>query len=123
MKPLVVTGTDTEIGKTVVSAMLTLALDGVYWKPIQAGTEDRTDTERVKQLTGLPERHFRAERYVLRRPLSPHRAVNRSALKWGPYQRQGAQRHVAHAWRSCCGLSSGCSSHSRVPHRSQQGPS
>ena len=75
MKPLIVTGTDTGIGKTVVAAMLTLALDGVYWKPIQAGTADGTDTLRVKELTGLSDAHFRGERYVLRNPLSPHRAA------------------------------------------------
>jgi hypothetical protein len=42
MMPLIVTGTDTGIGKTVVCAMLTLALDAVYWKPIQAGTNGGT---------------------------------------------------------------------------------
>ena len=38
MKPLIVTGSDTGVGKTVVCAMLTMALEGVYWKPIQSGT-------------------------------------------------------------------------------------
>ena len=75
MKPLIVTATDTDVGKTVVSAMLTLALEGIYWKPIQAGTADGTDRERVAALTGLSENHFRRERYVLREPLSPHRAA------------------------------------------------
>lgn len=75
MKPLIITGTDTGIGKTVVSAMLTLALDGIYWKPIQAGTAEGTDRERVAAMTGLSEERFRPERYVLREPLSPHRAA------------------------------------------------
>jgi dethiobiotin synthetase len=75
MKSLIVTATDTDVGKTVVSAMLTLALDGIYWKPIQAGTAEGTDRERVAALTGLSEEHFRRERYVLREPLSPHRAA------------------------------------------------
>ncbi len=75
MKPLIVTGTDTGIGKTVVSALLTLALDGIYWKPIQAGTADGTDRQRVAALTGLPQERFRPERHVLREPLSPHRAA------------------------------------------------
>ena len=75
MKPLIVTGTDTGIGKTVVSAMLTLALDGIYWKPIQAGTADGTDRKRVAAMTGLPEKRFHPERHVLREPLSPHRAA------------------------------------------------
>jgi len=75
MTALIVTGTDTGVGKTVVSAMLTLALNGVYWKPIQAGTADGTDRMRVAELTGLPESHFRTERYVLREALSPHLAA------------------------------------------------
>jgi dethiobiotin synthetase len=75
MKPLIVTATDTDVGKTVVSAMLTLALDAIYWKPIQAGTAEGTDRQRVAALTGLPEDRFRPERYILREPLSPHRAA------------------------------------------------
>jgi dethiobiotin synthetase len=75
MKPLVVTGTDTDVGKTVVAAMLTLALDGYYWKPIQSGTREGTDTKRVAELTGLPRERFLPERFVLTEPLSPHRAA------------------------------------------------
>jgi dethiobiotin synthase len=73
--PLIVTGTDTGIGKTVAAAMLTLALDGIYWKPIQCGTADGTDREIVAKVTGLDAAHFRPETYVLREPLSPHRAA------------------------------------------------
>lgn len=75
MKPLIVTGTDTDIGKSVVASMLTLCLDAVYWKPIQAGTDGGTDTERVERMTGLGPERFRRERYVLKNPLSPHRAA------------------------------------------------
>ena len=75
MKPLVVTGTDTNIGKSVVASMLTLALDAVYWKPIQAGTEGETDRERVARMTGLGPERFRGEQYILKNPLSPHRAA------------------------------------------------
>ena len=75
MKTLIVTGTDTGIGKTTVCAMLALALDGFYWKPIQSGTGDGTDRERVIAMTGLPPTRFFPERYILREPLSPHRAA------------------------------------------------
>lgn len=75
MKPLIVTGTDTGIGKSIVASMLTLCLDAIYWKPIQAGTEDGTDTERVARMTELGPERFRRERYVLKTPLSPHRAA------------------------------------------------
>jgi dethiobiotin synthetase len=71
----IVTGTDTGIGKTTVAAMLALALDGLYWKPIQSGTDDGTDRERVQTLTQLPNDRLPPERYVLSRPLSPHRAA------------------------------------------------
>ena len=71
----IVSGTDTGIGKTTLAAMLVLALDALYWKPIQSGTQDGTDTQRVRALTLLPDDRFLAERYVLLQPLSPHRAA------------------------------------------------
>ena len=74
-KAYIVAGTDTGIGKTTVAAMLTLALDGLYWKPIQSGTDDSTDRQRVQTLTRLPNDRLLPERYVLSRSLSPHRAA------------------------------------------------
>ena len=74
-KAYIVAGTDTGIGKTTVAAMLTLALDGQYWKPIQSGTDDGTDRQRVQTLTRLPNDRLLPERYVLSRSLSPHRAA------------------------------------------------
>jgi dethiobiotin synthetase len=84
MKTLIVTGTDTGIGKTIVSAMLTLALNGVYWKPIQSGTEDGTDRTAVAALTGLPSSRILPERYVLKEPLSPHRAAELDGVMIDP---------------------------------------
>jgi dethiobiotin synthetase len=84
MKPLIVAGTDTGVGKTIVSAMLTLALDGIYWKPIQAGTKDGTDRERLAALTGLSEAHFRPEGYLLCEAASPHRAAELDGVKIDP---------------------------------------
>ncbi len=72
---LVVSGTDTDVGKTVFAAALTLALSGVYFKPVQCGLDGETDTETVRRLTGLPPRHFLPETYRLRAPVSPHRAA------------------------------------------------
>jgi dethiobiotin synthetase len=68
---LVVTGTDTNIGKTVFSAGLTRYLDGVYWKPVQSGLEGETDSQTVARLAELPDR-IMPERYRLRTPASPH---------------------------------------------------
>jgi dethiobiotin synthase len=70
-----VTGTDTGIGKTVVSAMLTQALDGTYWKPIQAGLEEETDTDFVRRTTEVSESQIIPERYRLKTPMSPHAAA------------------------------------------------
>ena len=70
-----ITGTDTNIGKTVVSAMLTLGLGYAYWKPIQSGLTPITDTEFVRSTTGLDGSYFIPERYSLTQPLSPHAAA------------------------------------------------
>ena len=67
-----ITGTDTNVGKTVVSAMLTLGLNAAYWKPVQSGLEPITDTDYVRQVTNLDDSHFLPERYRLTQPLSPH---------------------------------------------------
>lgn len=71
----IVTGTDTGIGKTVVSAMLTLALEASYWKPVQSGVEGGVDTKAVQKMTCLPAERFFPEGYVLSEPLSPHRSA------------------------------------------------
>lgn len=84
MNALVVTGTDTGIGKTVVAAMLTLALGAVYWKPVQSGTEGGTDTAVVAALTGLGPERLLAERYVFSQPLSPHRAAELDGVELEP---------------------------------------
>jgi dethiobiotin synthetase len=70
-----ITGTDTNVGKTVTAAMLTLGLNAAYWKPIQSGLEPITDTDYVRQVTELDSTHFIPERYCLTQPLSPHAAA------------------------------------------------
>jgi len=84
MKALVVTGTDTGVGKTVVSAMLTLALDADYWKPIQSGLAGQTDSETVMALAELPPKRILPEAYRLREPLSPHRAAELDGKQINP---------------------------------------
>ena len=72
-RALVVTGTDTDAGKTVIAAGLALCLRNArYWKPIQSGTAPTTDTATVRALTGLPDDRFLPEAYVLQEPASPH---------------------------------------------------
>lgn len=71
----VITGTDTDVGKTIFAAALTAALEANYWKAVQAGVKDGTDTKSVKKLSGLPDDHILAEAYCLQTACSPHRAA------------------------------------------------
>lgn len=82
----VVAGTDTGVGKTVFAAALTLALSGVYFKPVQSGLDEETDTDAVRRLTGLPAGHFLPERYRLRNALSPHRSAEIDGMEIDPGQ-------------------------------------
>lgn len=72
---IVITGTDTGIGKTVFSAGLAGLLDGFYWKPVQSGLDEETDSEAVTRLSGLPAGRVLPEVYRLKTPLSPHRSA------------------------------------------------
>ncbi|TNM61586.1 dethiobiotin synthase [Aliirhizobium smilacinae] len=68
----VVTGTDTGIGKTIFSAALAAALGAVYWKPVQSGLDDETDSQAVLRLVGLGRERILPEAYRLKTPASPH---------------------------------------------------
>ena len=74
-KRIVITGTDTGIGKTVFAAGLAGLLDGFYWKPVQSGLDGETDSEVVERLAGLPMGRVLPEVYRLTMPLSPHRSA------------------------------------------------
>jgi dethiobiotin synthetase len=75
IRPIVVTGTDTGIGKTVFSSGLAGFLGAKYWKPIQSGLDEETDSELVARLGGLSPDRILPERYRLQTPLSPHRSA------------------------------------------------
>jgi len=74
---IVVTGTDTDIGKTVFAAALTQALGASYWKPVQAGLDDDGggDSARVGAMADIPGERLLPEAYRLTTPCSPHRAA------------------------------------------------
>lgn len=76
MRKIFVTGIGTDVGKTIVSAMLVEALRADYWKPIQAGTEGGTDSERVESLISNNQTVIYNEAYRLREPMSPHAAAD-----------------------------------------------
>lgn len=75
---LVVTGTDTDVGKTVFAAGLAAAMGATYWKPIQAGLEDGGDSVRV---TALGVGSVLPEAYRLSTPCSPHRAASLDGVR------------------------------------------
>lgn len=72
MKGLFVTGTGTEVGKTVAAACLVKALGADYWKPVQSGYLEMDDTEEVRRLTNCA---IHEPGYRLEAPLSPHEAA------------------------------------------------
>jgi dethiobiotin synthetase len=86
MTTLVVTGTDTEIGKTVFAAALTAALGARYWKPVQAGldADGGSDSLRVARLAALAPERVHPEAYRLNTPCSPHRAAELDGVEIDP---------------------------------------
>ena len=76
-----ITGTDTNVGKTVLSSLLCAALKGIYWKPIQTGASEGTDREAVIALAGLDSGEVVPESYVFEDPVSPHLAAQRSGCE------------------------------------------
>lgn len=80
-RTIIVTGTDTDIGKTVFAAGLARALGAAYWKPIQAGLDDGSDADRVARL-GVE--HILPSAYVLQTPCSPHRAAEIDGIAIDP---------------------------------------
>lgn len=76
MRGYFITGTDTNVGKTLASAVLMLILKGCYWKPIQSGIESEpSDCQQVQRWTGLPAEYFFPSTYQLKASLSPDQAA------------------------------------------------
>ncbi|GAB3810647.1 dethiobiotin synthase [Pontibacter rugosus] len=75
MKQYFVTGIGTDVGKTVAAAILTEALQADYWKPVQAGGLDFTDTDTVKSLVSNARSIYHPEAYRLKMASSPHKAA------------------------------------------------
>lgn len=77
---LFITGIGTDVGKTVASAICVQALEADYWKPIQAGDLDNSDSHKINKLTSIVtssavERQFHSNAYQLNTPASPHYAA------------------------------------------------
>ena len=84
MTGLIICGTDTDVGKTVVSAMVVQGLGASYWKPVQSGLEDGGDSATVQRLIQLPAERLLSEAYRLEAPVSPHWAAERQGLQLEP---------------------------------------
>jgi dethiobiotin synthase len=75
-----VTGTDTDVGKTVVSAWLLAHLDACYWKPVQAGAEPETDSAAMRRYAEVSAERILPEAYLLPDPIAPHEAARRAGI-------------------------------------------
>lgn len=84
MRGFIVTGTDTDVGKTVFAAGLTAYLGGRYWKPVQAGLEGETDSATVARLASGRVSIIHPEAYRLHTPCSPHEAARIDGLTIDP---------------------------------------
>ena len=78
-KRIIICGTDTDVGKTIVSSFFVQGLKGIYWKPIQSGTEEGTDTKTVCNLLSLEPNRYLSERYKFKAPVSPHWAAEKES--------------------------------------------
>jgi dethiobiotin synthetase len=74
-KTYFITGISTEVGKTVVAAIVTEALEADYWKPIQAGELENSDTHKVERYISNKKTVFHKNAYALKTPMSPHAAA------------------------------------------------
>lgn len=80
MKRYFITGIGTNVGKTVVSAILTEGLNADYWKPIQSGSVEGRDLDTVKSLISNSSSAFYPETYLLKEPASPHLAAKKEDI-------------------------------------------
>ncbi len=80
MNGFFVTGTDTDIGKTLVSSWLLTQLDASYWKPVQAGVMPETDSSVVRRLAEIEADRILPEAYVLPEAIAPHEAARRAGI-------------------------------------------
>ena len=81
---LVIAGTDTDVGKTIVSALVVQGLAARYWKPVQSGLAAGSDSARVRELLALPAERLLPEAYRFQAPVSPHWAAELEGARIDP---------------------------------------
>ncbi len=77
---LFITGISTDVGKTIASAIIVEALQADYWKPIQAGDLENSDTHKVQSLISNTQSQFHPNSYALQTPASPHLAAAKDGI-------------------------------------------
>ena len=91
-----ITGIGTNVGKTIVSAILTEALHADYWKPIQSGTNEGRDSETIRLLISNHETRILSEIYLLKEPLSPHFAAKIEGIEIELDKIQLSEKYKSH---------------------------
>jgi len=81
VKRIIVTGIGTGVGKTIVSSILVEAFQADYWKPIQAGSLECSDSEHLRALVSDAEARIHPESYRLRENRSPHTAARSEGIR------------------------------------------
>ena len=71
----IICGTDTDVGKTLISSFFVRGLKSFYWKPIQSGIETETDSQTILRLSEIKKEKILKEAYIFKRPVSPHWAA------------------------------------------------
>lgn len=95
-KRFFITGISTEVGKTIASAILTEALEADYWKPIQAGDLEYSDSHKIEHLISNKKSRIHANAYALKTPMSPHAAaeIDQIEIKIDQIQEPKTENHL-----------------------------
>ncbi|WP_019039421.1 dethiobiotin synthase [Psychroflexus tropicus] len=91
-----ITGIGTEVGKTMISAIVTEALEADYFKPVQAGDLDNSDTDKVRALISNTKSKFHKNAFALKTPMSPHAAaaIDKIEIKREDIKRPQTENHL-----------------------------
>lgn len=91
-----VVGISTEVGKTIASAIIVEALQADYWKPIQSGDLDNSDTMKVQRLISNPQTKFHQSAYAFSFPASPHlsASMENKVIQLSDIQRPNSENYL-----------------------------
>ena len=91
-----ITGISTEVGKTIASAIIVEALEADYWKPIQAGDLDNSDSHKIQNLISNAKTKVHPNSYALQTPMSPHAAadIDRIQINLAKIQEPETNNHL-----------------------------